>query len=95
VSAGPGTRPKTCRSCGVQIIFARNAKSGKVQIFDPTPVHGDDGGAFLIVSGQATHVPVEKRGETPLFRDHHVSCPDAKRWRGRSRSDPPPTLFDS
>lgn len=92
MSTGPGTRPKTCRDCGVQVIFASNSKSGKRQIFDPTPVHGDDGGAFLIVAGVATHVPVEKRGETPLFRDHHASCPHADRWKGRNRANPPPRL---
>lgn len=96
MSAGPGKatsgKMKTCRSCGVEIIFAKHHRSGRTMIFDASPVLGDDGGAWLLVAGVATHVPVEERGELPLFRDHHASCTHAKQWKGRNRSNPPPQM---
>jgi hypothetical protein len=88
-----------CRSCGAEVVFVPSAKSGKPMILDAKPETrivlrargtGEDGpiayslaeATFLVENGGIAAV-------ARVFTDHHVTCPKAKDWQGRTRANAP------
>jgi hypothetical protein len=71
-----------CLTCHQAVIFVPSAKSGKTMILDATPKKGivirDRPGTFHAEA----HV-------VDVYTDHHATCPGAKAWAGRNRSNPP------
>lgn len=82
-----------CRSCKTPVVFAKNDKTGNVQIVDaiPDPV---DGNIFLsgFESKDGPQATVWNKDEAGANRsagvsfhvDHHATCPEAEEWRQRA-----------
>jgi hypothetical protein len=81
-----------CRSCQAEVIFVPSAKTGKPMILDAKPekrvvlVHGhepDD----LCLAPPPDNTHAARVVDT--YVDHHVTCPAAASWKGRTRADAP------
>jgi hypothetical protein len=83
----------TCRSCDAEVIFLPSAKTGKPMILDAKPTKGvvlqrpplrelEDGTPDLTTQPWVGAV-------VDIYTDHHVTCPKAKEWQGRTRKNPP------
>lgn len=77
-----------CRSCGADVMFVKSATSGKSMILDAQPGKGivrtlaeDD----LILAGNSDRDEYVRARVVPVFTDHHVTCPDAAAWKGKTR----------
>ncbi|MGH2711371.1 MAG: hypothetical protein ACRDH9_09240 [Actinomycetota bacterium] len=71
-----------CRSCKADVIFVPSAKSGKPLILDAKPSKG-------VVLGRGVpfgHIPMQVANVVDVYTDHHVTCPNAADWKGRTRS---------
>ncbi|MGH2683012.1 MAG: hypothetical protein ACRDIX_07245 [Actinomycetota bacterium] len=77
-----------CRSCGAEVVFVPSAASTSVLILDAKPekrvVLSDGAGREV----RPTH-PAARARVVDVYTDHHVTCPNADQWRGRTRKDPP------
>jgi hypothetical protein len=83
----------TCRSCDAEVVFVPSAKSGKPMILDAKPTKG-----IVILDStepcwEAKHADIVIR-EAPdprarvatVYTDHHVTCPNADDWKGKTRA---------
>lgn len=81
----------TCRSCGAAVRFARTAK-GKTQILDAEPAENGNvqlvsvGGEELAQVVGPMDIAAAQIAGTPLYLDHHATCPQAQEWRERAQS---------
>jgi hypothetical protein len=81
-----------CRSCNADVVFVPSATSGRSMILDAEPAKGivlvdEAGGASLLVVDprvEGAHARV-----LDVYTDHHVTCPAAPAWKGRTRANPP------
>ncbi len=83
----------TCQSCRAEVVFVPSAKTGKSMILDAKPEKGVALLHFLAV------IEPEARAAAPhaeqyatvidVYTDHHVTCPKAQDWQGRTRKSPP------
>lgn len=84
-----------CRSCGAPVIFVPSSKTGRTMILDAKPKKG-----VVVVLDVGTFAGETFMFEQPdemgsvalvvdVYTDHHVTCPHAADWKGRSRSNPP------
>ena len=78
----------SCRTCGAEIIWLENARTGKPMLFDaeatPDPEEPDQRTQLWIFVGETARRA--HRGDTgPFYTVHWGTCPDAKEWKGRSR----------
>jgi hypothetical protein len=78
----------TCRSCDAEVIFVKSATTGRAMILDANPAKGivrtltaDD----LVLAGQMDEGDYVRARVVPVFTDHHVTCPDASAWKGKTR----------
>jgi hypothetical protein len=80
-----------CRSCQAPVIWAVSA-SGRPMPLDPDP--RPDGTLILIETDPPTALRVgdgskeaqtAARRQQPRYAAHFASCPDAAKWRRRSR----------
>jgi hypothetical protein len=70
----------TCRSCGADVIFGRNAE-GRTEILDARP-SADGNRVFaqgLVRAAQATDIQLGRA----LYRSHFATCPQSSEWRRR------------
>lgn len=85
----------SCRSCRAPVVFVPSAKSGRPMILDAKP-----GKAVVVVDLETAQklqplVALGPFGTDQLavyvdaYTDHHATCPAAKAWQGRNRTDPP------
>jgi len=79
----PSTAPTTCRSCGLAIVFAPNARTRRMM-----PLERDDlKGEWALIQGVATHVGKAPAGAIagvepiPRYTSHFAQCPAASSWR--------------
>lgn len=82
-----------CQSpgCGAEVIFVPSAKTGRPMILDAKPTKG------VVLRGDlriADSQPESVASVVDVYTDHHVTCPAAKAWKGRTRKDPPPFPAD-
>jgi hypothetical protein len=78
-----------CASCDADVVFVPSAKSGKPMILNAKPAKG------VIVTGESMHglFSLDEPGGASVARvvdvytDHHVTCPAAAEWRGKTRRD--------
>ena len=77
---------RTCRSCGAEVLFVPSATTGKAMILDARPERR------VLVQNQRAPGRSEMPGATgavarviDAYTDHHVTCPDAAAWKGRTR----------
>lgn len=86
------TDVSVCRSCGAEVLWVIQEKSGKAQPVDAAP--NPDGNVVLtgkkqrsragtitpvartLAIGQMELVPIADR-----YMPHHATCPDVARWR--------------
>lgn len=77
----------TCRSCEAEVVFVKSAATGRSMILDAKPAKGvvltDSNGQLELLEPWARAAVVD------VYTDHHVTCPDAASWRGRTRSPSP------
>lgn len=84
-----------CCSCDAEVIFVPSEKTGKPMILDAKPTKGVvliEGNSKL--HGLAAFAQRVSDHDTEavvvdVFTDHHVTCPKAADWKGRTRKDPP------
>lgn len=79
----------TCRSCDAEVIFVPSATSGRPMILDAKPAKGvvlvDTAfGAALLAADPRTEKAHARVVDT--YTDHHVTCPGADDWKGRTRA---------
>lgn len=82
----------TCRDCPAEVVFVQSATSPRPMILDAKPVKG------VVLVDEAFGVSllaVDPRTEraharvVDVYTDHHVTCPNAPAWKGRTRANPP------
>ena len=72
-----------CRSCGAEVIWRKTAR-GHAQILDREPT---EAGTVMVLDDQRcrtmtkAEVEVMRKMNLRLWVDHHVTCPQASRWR--------------
>ena len=90
----------TCRSCGAEVVFVPNAKSGKPMILDAKPAKGVvlvdatvplDSWEKVILVGFGPELQDDRTvaAVVDIYTDHHASCPKAADWKGRTRATAP------
>lgn len=74
---------RTCETCGVQIVFLRHGRTGKLAPIEVVP---NRTGRFTVNWTDHTYSTVfqfKDPGED-YYRNHYETCPQAKFWRDRS-----------
>jgi hypothetical protein len=89
----------TCRSCRVQVLWARSASTGKPM---PLDAEGDEERGNVLVDGQGrAHVfrnaqvaaayqeehPEADVATSSRYMAHHATCPNRERHRGNARQE--------
>jgi hypothetical protein len=81
------TSSTTCRSCGAPVIWRKNVATAAALILDAEPDRAR--GTVDLVGRKNCRVlagetlTIARRIGTPLFLDHHATCPQAAEWRRR------------
>lgn len=83
-------RVGACRSCGADVVFRTNPVTGKSPPWDHPPQRCADcrGIGFVIVQGQYNYQQVSCKpckGEGRIWISHFATCPQANKWRGKSK----------
>jgi hypothetical protein len=89
-----------CRSCKANVIFVPSVKTGKPMILDAKPekrvvightIYMDSVQTFdppgIQICPDASHGRAAQ--VVDVYTDHHVTCPDAASWKGRTRAQSP------
>lgn len=87
-----------CRSCKAEVVFVPSAKTGKAMILDAAPRKGvvlfngevdpGDNLGLTLMDGYLVDDPASRDAKAlvlDVYTDHHVTCPDSERWKGRHR----------
>ena len=72
-------KPSRCKSCGAEVVFASNVKSGKMQILDARPIT-----VWRIRTDSPEFQGYEVSPYTEAVKghvDHHATCPKAAEWK--------------
>jgi hypothetical protein len=87
----------TCNSCQAEVIFVPSAKTGRSMILDAKPTKGvvigmPDSRSWFFTPADGPDGPgslMARAKVVDVYTDHHVTCPNADDWKGRTRKDPP------
>lgn len=81
-----------CASCGADIIWCHDARTGKPAPVDAAPDPHGNVSVYLAAKGEArsvvlasTKASAARAAGLPLHLNHFASCPHADRWKSRGR----------
>ena len=87
---GGSVRTDQCKTCGAEIFWADNMRTGKAMLFDaeptPEPEDREKRRQLWVLDGVGARRARDGDGG-PLYTVHWGTCPDTGEWKDTSRKD--------